>query len=128
MFLYILFPSIGCFYAVIITFLLFIQVYTQNVIEAVVHFDYCLLLILRSPSSLQELLNPCSGTSVLYPVILGLSYLLMIVSLISIGLFLPASIYWHWCVYCLDHIQSMVSIYVHCKMTCCTVKLVTSNG
>ena len=55
----------------LLTFLLFLHIYvrpykytTQNVIEAVVLFDYCLLFILRSPLSLQELLNPYSGTSI----------------------------------------------------------------
>ncbi|XP_019857682.1 PREDICTED: uncharacterized protein LOC109585984 [Amphimedon queenslandica] len=55
----------------LLAFLLFLHIYVrpykyaiQNIIEAVVLFDYCLLFILRSPSSLQELLNPYSGTSI----------------------------------------------------------------
>ena len=67
----LLLPSPGCSCVSANIPIIFTYIYvrpykytTQNVIEAVVLFDYCLLFILRSPLSLQELLNPYSGTSI----------------------------------------------------------------
>ena len=54
-----------------LTFLLFLHIYVrpykyivQNIIEAVVLFDYCLLFLLRSPQTLLESLSSYSGTSI----------------------------------------------------------------